>query len=127
MYWYLLAWKKFADFSGRARRKEYWYFILFNTLAYIGLSLVGGSLAKLNPTLGTAAVLLISIYYLAAIIPALAVSVRRLHDTNGSGFWLFINLVPIIGGLIFILVFMIKDSQPGENQYGPNLKMSPLR
>lgn len=121
MYWYLQAWKKFADFKGRAQRKEYWYFILFNALAYLGLLLIVGLLAQSNPTVGNVIVWLYVIYYLAAIIPWLSVSVRRLHDTNSSGLWLFINFVPLIGG-IFFLIFMAQDSQPGDNQYGPNPK-----
>lgn len=68
--------------------------------------------------------MLTTIYILAIILPGLAVSVRRLHDTNRSGWWLLIDLIPFIGSLVLFL-FMIQDSQPGENRYGPNPKTAP--
>ena len=113
MNWYLGCWKKFAEFSGRARRQEFWMFALFNFLASVALAIVDGILGT-NGGLG-------AIYSLAALIPGLAVSARRLHDTDHSGWWILINLIPMIGCIIY-LVFLCSDSKPGENRFGPNPK-----
>jgi uncharacterized membrane protein YhaH (DUF805 family) len=118
MNWYLEVLKKYAVFNGRARRKEYWMFFLFNIIIAVILGLVEG-FAGIAPesdqsVLGT-------LYMLAVLLPGLAVGVRRLHDSDRSGWWLLIAFVPIIGAII-LLVFMVQDSQPGENQYGPNPK-----
>jgi uncharacterized membrane protein YhaH (DUF805 family) len=118
MNWYLEVLKKYAVFNGRARRKEYWMFALFNILASLALSFVDGLLG-LGGEYGWG--LLGGLYSLAVLIPSIAVSVRRLHDTNRSGWWLLIVFVPIIGAIV-LLVFMVLDSQPGENQHGPNPK-----
>ena len=119
MSWYLEALKKFAVFSGRSRRKEYWYFMLFNIVVIYVLEGIDALLETLNSGLGVD--LLIGIYGLAAIIPFLAVSVRRLHDIDRSGWWYFINLIPLIGPIV-MLVFTLLDSTPGDNRYGPNPK-----
>ena len=118
MDWYLAVLKKYAVFSGRARRKEYWFFVLFNIIISIVLSIIDISIGT-----GTAEEpgMLSIIYSLAIIIPSLAVSVRRLHDTDRSGWWLLILLIPFIG-LIVMLVFMLLDSSPGTNKYGANPK-----
>jgi len=113
MNWYLAVLKNYAGFSGRARRKEYWMFVLFNTIFSI-VALI------LDYILETVFIIYI-LYILAILIPALAVLVRRLHDIGKSGWWYFICLVPIIGG-IWLLVLLVTDSTPGENQYGPNPK-----
>ncbi len=115
MNWYLDALRKYAVFSGRARRKEYWYFALFNLLIHIGLSVIDSVAGIRDPNYSLG--LLGGIYALAILIPSLAVSVRRLHDTDRSGWWLLIGLVPIIGGIV-LLIFMVLDSQPGENRFG---------
>jgi uncharacterized membrane protein YhaH (DUF805 family) len=119
MNWYVEVLKKYAVFGGRARRKEYWFFVLFNILIAIGLTMVDVLIGTFNPQLGFG--VLYGLYALAVLIPGLAVSVRRLHDTSRSGWWLLIALVPIIGPII-LLVFMVGDSTPGANQYGPNPK-----
>lgn len=118
MDWYLAVLKKYAVFSGRARRKEYWFFVLFNIIISITLSIIDISIGT-----GTAEGpgILSIIYSLAIIIPSLAVSVRRLHDTDRSGWWLLILLIPFIG-LIVLLVFMFLDGSPGTNKYGANPK-----
>ena len=116
MNWYLEVLKKYAVFNGRARRKEYWMFVLFNFI----IDSVLGLLERLVGGPGIVALL----YSLAVLIPGIAVSVRRLHDTNRSGWWLFIVFVPIIGWIV-LLVFMVQDGKPGENQYGPNPKAVP--
>ena len=119
MNWYLEVLKKYAVFGGRARRREYWYFALFNLLISIVLAVIDGVTGTLSAEAGIG--LLGAFYALAVLIPGIAVSVRRLHDTNRSGWWLLIVLVPLIGAIV-LLVFMVQDSQPGENQYGPNPK-----
>jgi len=113
MNYYLSVLKKYAVFSGRAQRAEYWYFVLFNMIISIVLGIIDGVIGS-GGILG-------AIYPLAVLIPSIAVSVRRLHDTNHSGWWLLISLLPLIGAII-LLVFLVRDSQPGQNQYGPNPK-----
>ncbi len=112
MEWFLKVIKQYADFSGRARRKEYWMYFLFYMIFY--LILFGIDMAL---SLGFLAI----IYALALLIPSLAVAVRRLHDIGKSGWFILISLIPFIGAIILI-VFLVTDSQPGENQYGPNPK-----
>jgi uncharacterized membrane protein YhaH (DUF805 family) len=113
MNWYLDVLKKYAVFNGRARRTEYWMFFLFNIIIAIVLAVIEG-------IIGSPGVLGL-IYGLAVLLPGIGVSIRRLHDTNRSGWWLLIGLVPVIGAIV-LLVFFVQDSQPGENQYGPNPK-----
>jgi uncharacterized membrane protein YhaH (DUF805 family) len=115
MNWYFEVLKKYAVFSGRARRKEYWYFFLFNFIISIILSVIDGA------TGSTGMGLLSGVYALAVLIPGLAVSVRRLHDTDRTGWWLLIALIPFIGAIV-LLIFMVQDSTPGQNQYGDNPK-----
>lgn len=119
MNWYLEVWKKYAVFNGRSRRKEYWYFVLFNFIVGILLGLVDSMTGLYNYEVGLG--LLSGVYSLAVILPGMAVGVRRLHDTGRSGWWLLISLIPFIGALVLIF-FFAQDSQPGENGYGPNPK-----
>ncbi len=120
--WYLAALKKYAVFSGRAQRKEYWFFTLFNVLIVLALPFVEGFLGIASESdenlLGT-------LFVLAVAIPWTAVAVRRLHDTGRSGWWLFIGLVPLIGGIIG-LIFMIQEGDVGQNAYGLNPKTAPV-
>lgn len=111
--------KKYACFSGRARRQEYWLFFLFNLIASIIINVIGGVLA--GATGVEAFAYLGAIYSLAVLIPGFAVFCRRMHDTGRSGWWWLIGLIPFVG-VIVLLVFCCLDSQPGENQYGPNPK-----
>ncbi len=111
---YLAVLKKYAVFSGRATRSEYWYFILFNAIIVLILSFLDGSL------LGDSAGIVSGIYSLAIFIPSLSVSARRLHDTGRSGWMLLLYLIPIVGS-IWILVLTVLDSKP-DNKYGPNPK-----
>ena len=113
MDWYLTVLKKYAVFSGRARRKEYWYFVLFNLLISFVLSIIDGVINFGGGGIG----ILYSIYSLAVFIPGLAVTVRRLHDIGRSGWWLLLVLIPVIGWIV-LFVFFISGSQPGPNQYG---------
>ena len=124
MSWYLEALKKYAVFSGRSRRKEYWYFILFNIIVGIVLGILDSLLGTFNASTNTG--LFSSIYSLAVLIPSIAVAVRRLHDTDRSGWWILIGLVPLIG-IIVLIVFFVQDSTPGTNSFGPNPKGAEAR
>ncbi len=117
MNWYLKALRNYAVFSGRGQRMEYWMFGLFYLIFAIVLAIIESILG----IGGEAGGLLSGFFLLAMLIPSIAVTVRRLHDTDRSGWWLLIALVPLIGAIIF-LIFMVQDSQAGENQYGPNPK-----
>jgi uncharacterized membrane protein YhaH (DUF805 family) len=116
---YLEVLKKYAVFSGRARRKEYWMFFLFNLIITLVLALIDSLTGTFSSQAGLG--LLSGLYSLAVLIPSIAVTVRRLHDTGRSGWWILLGLIPVIGGII-LLIFMVLDSEPGENQYGPNPK-----
>ncbi len=120
MNWYFQVLKKYAVFGGRARRKEYWYFVLFNFIIGFVLGLIEG-LASIAPGINYSVLSLI--YALAVLLPGLGVGVRRLHDTGRSGWWLFISLIPFIGAII-LLILMATDSQEGTNQYGPSPKIA---
>ncbi len=113
MEWYLGVWKKFAVFSGRARRKEYWMFFLFNIIAVVILTIGDGMIGRTQQGIG----ILTLIYDLAVLIPSLAVAVRRLHDTDRTGWWLLIALVPLIG-VIVLLVFFCIGGTKGSNRFG---------
>lgn len=120
MNWYLDAWKNYVNFQGRARRKAFWMFALFNVIAILALSLIEGAIGLRGE--GDYGILS-GLYSLAVLLPALGLAVRRLHDTGRSGWWILIGLVPLIGGIVLI-VFYVLDSQPGTNQFGPNPKES---
>ncbi len=111
---YLTVLKKYAIFNGRAPRAEYWYFFLFNILASVLVNIV-------SKIIGDTYSILSVIYSLAVIIPGIAVSIRRLHDIGKSGWWLFICLIPIVGQIWLIILFVI-NSTPADNKYGPNTK-----
>lgn len=113
MEWYLKVLSNYVGFSGRARRKEYWMFTLFNIIISIGLAIIE-SIIGLDKVLS-------GIYSLGVLLPSLAVAFRRLHDTGRSAWWLLIGLIPLIGSII-LLVFTCQDSQDNENKYGPNPK-----
>jgi len=123
MEWYLKVLKQYADFSGRARRTEYWMFYLFNSFIPIGLMIIGGILFAMNESSVPFIIcmVLVGLYSLAVFIPSLAVTVRRLHDTNHSGWMYFVSLIPIIGG-IWLLILLCTDGTHGQNQYGPDPK-----
>jgi len=108
--WYLAVLRKYATFDGRARRMEYWMFVLFNMLIGFAITLV-----DVFARLGFLGVL----YSLAMIIPTLAVTVRRLHDTGRSGWWVFINLIPVVGAIV-LFIFMVIEGDPHDNEYGPD-------
>lgn len=121
MNWFIKVLKeKYAVFDGRAQRAEYWYFTLFYILAYFAVTIVDRVSGSFDAEQGMG--ILGAIYALAMLIPALAVGVRRLHDTDRSGWWLLLGLVPVIGAIV-LLVFMVLDGTPGDNRFGPNPKL----
>jgi uncharacterized membrane protein YhaH (DUF805 family) len=126
MNWYMEVVKKYAVFSGRARRAEYWWFFLINFVIGIVLSILSSIvMANSNSNSSFNVFSCISgLYGLALLLPGLGVVIRRLHDTGKSGWWIFISLIPLVGE-IWLLVILATDSQPGDNQYGPNPKTGP--
>lgn len=112
MNYYIGAFKNYVNFKGRARRKEYWMFVLFNFIVALILGIIDG-LLQIN--------ILSTIYSLAVLIPSLALCFRRLHDIGKSGAWILLAFIPLVGEIVLI-VFFCMDSQAGENQYGPNPK-----
>lgn len=113
--WYLKVVRdNYANFSGRARRSEYWYFLLFNLIILIALF-------GLSALIGSVGMILYVIYALATFVPGLAVVVRRLHDINKSGWYYFVGLIPIVGG-IWLIVLLATEGDNGPNQYGPDPK-----
>jgi len=102
--------RKYADFSGRARRKEYWYFFLFNMVVSGVINIVAGEGSVIAAA-----------YSLIVLIPGLAVAWRRLHDIGKSGGWWFVGIIPLVGW-IFMLIWYCRDSQSGSNAYGSNPK-----
>lgn len=121
MNWYLEVIKKYAVFNERARRREYWLFILFNVIFTTVAVLLDNIL---NTTIGRSPYgVFYLLYGLFVFIPSLAVLVRRLHDIGKSGWMIFIALIPV-AGTIWLLVLLVTDSQAGENQYGPNPKQA---
>jgi uncharacterized membrane protein YhaH (DUF805 family) len=111
MEWYVKVLRNYAEFEGRARRMEYWMFILVNLVILFML----GVLEFLFGLSGTLA----SLYSLAILIPGIAVSVRRLHDTDRSGWWILIGFIPLLGILV-LLVFYCTGGDPGDNDFGPD-------
>jgi len=120
--WYMMPWRKFAVFSGRARRREYWTFALVHFIP--GMILTLGTLAG-DRGVRELCTLVSAVLVLATIVPNLAVSVRRLHDTGRSGWFLLVGLLPFVGGIILILL-MALDGEPNENRYGPDPKTNGL-
>jgi uncharacterized membrane protein YhaH (DUF805 family) len=114
--WKLVVLERFAKFDGRAGRAEFWWFVLANVVLYIALLIVTGIAFAISTAIGVIVVLLAVAAYFALIIPSIAVAIRRLHDTDKSGWWLLISLIPF-GGLV-LLVFYAMEGTNGPNQYG---------
>lgn len=124
MNYFLKCLREYANFNGRARRSEYWFFALFQFLIVIGIYIIGAIVEAITKANGAVFWIFYGIavlFSLAMFIPQLAVSVRRLHDIGKSGVAWLINFIPLVGGIIF-LVWCCTDSQPFPNQYGPNPK-----
>lgn len=119
-YWKKVYLENYANFSGRARRAEYWWSYLVTVGILVGIAIIGVILANLSSALGTIVGILLGLAYLAAIVPFVAVGIRRLHDTNKSGWFMIMAFIPIAS--IVLLVFMVTDSDRGPNQYGPSPK-----
>ncbi|HDO1383832.1 DUF805 domain-containing protein [Aeromonas veronii] len=117
MNWYISVLKQYAVFSGRARRTEYWMFVLCNVIVMLLLGMVDKMIGGDNE-------LISSIYSLAVLLPSLAVAARRLHDTDRSAWWLLLGLIPIIGTLVLIY-FMVCNGQQGPNRFGDDPKAAP--
>lgn len=113
--------KKYAQFTGRARRREYWMFTLIYGATNIILTALDNSLGlSTGNTLNDVGVFS-GLFALAMLIPHLAVSVRRLHDTERSGWWMLLGLIPFLGW-IFLIAFMATDGEAGRNKWGPDPK-----
>ncbi|HEV7659849.1 MAG TPA: DUF805 domain-containing protein [Allosphingosinicella sp.] len=127
MHWMLMPLRRYAEFTGRSRRKEYWLFYLLNVLVglCVGLAFVVGYLADMSQsqmdTYLMPLVYLACLYGLVTLIPGLAVTVRRLHDTDRSGWNLLWGLLPLVGGFI-LLYFYVSDGDSGPNRFGPDPK-----
>ena len=119
MNWYLKVVKNYTGFEGRARRKEYWMFFLVNLVITAALVFIDAQTGLFSQ--GTGYGLFSGIYTLGVLLPCIAVSMRRLHDTGRSGWWLLISFIPLIG-IVVLVIFMILDSHADDNQYGPNPK-----
>lgn len=122
MNWYLMALKKYAVFSGRSQRSEYWFFTLFYLIFALVTGFIDGLIGTYDAQSGLG--VLSAVYMLAMIIPSLAVLARRLHDTGRSAWWILIGIIPLIGGIV-LLVFAVMDSDMNDNMYGPNPKAAP--
>ncbi|MEN1785366.1 MAG: DUF805 domain-containing protein [Bacteroidota bacterium] len=120
MNWYLKVLKQYADFKGRARRKEYWMFTLFNIIIFVVLFFMAGTLSSV---IASEDLILIPVvlYFFFMLIPLLAVTVRRLHDQNKSGWFYCVSFIPFIGR-IWLLILMCTEGTAGPNQYGPDPK-----
>jgi uncharacterized membrane protein YhaH (DUF805 family) len=120
MNWYLKVLKQYADFTGRARRTEYWMFFLFNFLFAIAATILDNLVGTAIDNVGYG--LFYIVYALATFIPGIAVCVRRLHDVGKSGAYIFIAFIPLVGAILLI-VKLVQNSQEGDNQYGANPKL----
>jgi uncharacterized membrane protein YhaH (DUF805 family) len=116
MSWYFQVLGRYAVFGGRARRKEYWMFTLVSSVIYLALAFADDRVGSEWPTLT---------YLFATFLPSLAVTVRRLHDTDRSGWWVLVGAIPC-AGFIAMLIFTAGEPTPGQNKYGPNPKETPF-
>jgi len=128
MEWMVMPLKRYADFSGRSRRKEYWMFVLLQLLIIIGICIIAVIFGGFSPDIsggmpagGGLLMGLLGLFTLAFIIPSIAVQVRRFHDQDKSGWFVLLNLIPYIGGLV-VLVFMCLDGTRGTNRFGEDPK-----
>lgn len=120
MNWFLDAFKyKYLDFTGRARRTEYWMFMLFHFLIIFVLAFLYAILEDVG--MSQIGMFLLVVYVLMSLLPALALTIRRLHDTGRSGWYYLLSFIPYIGGII-IFIFTVMDSETGQNKWGPNPK-----
>ena len=130
MDWMLMPYRRYFDFSGRSRRKEYWMFLLLFVIVYaIGFGLMFSGGYSMNPATGASQPGgtfyigggILGIFVLGSLIPAIAVQVRRFHDQDKSGWFVLLNFIPYIGGLV-VLVFMCLEGTRGPNRFGADPK-----
>ncbi len=122
MQWYIKVLTNYAEFKGRAHRTEYWMFVLVSMLVVIVLGIIESILGISSVSeYGSNSGPIVALYNLAVLIPSIAVGVRRLHDTDKSGWWMLLILIPIIGWLL-LLYYLVLDSQAESNQFGENPK-----
>jgi uncharacterized membrane protein YhaH (DUF805 family) len=122
MSWFLSVLRQYATFKGRARRKEYWMFVLCYVPFYLALIVIDGLTGTFD--MGTERGLLSGLFMIGTLLPSLAVAVRRLHDTDRSGWWLLLSLIPIVGQ-IGLLYFLIQEGDEGDNEYGRDPRAVP--
>ena len=115
MHWYVDVLRKYGLISGRARRQEYWMYNLFNLIALIGLLIISAVVGTTIPYL---------VYVALVIVPSIAVTARRLHDTGKSGWFILLGIIPLAGGIV-LLIFTCIEGDPQPNAYGPNPKYAP--
>jgi uncharacterized membrane protein YhaH (DUF805 family) len=121
MDWYLDILKNhYADFEGRARRKEYWMFFLVTIGVYIAIAIVSAIVSIVSDTLGGLVMLVYYVFALGVMVPSIAIGVRRLHDTGRTGWLMLLGLIPLAN--LVLLYFMIVEGDPGPNEYGPDPK-----
>lgn len=120
MDWMLMPLRRYAEFSGRSRRKEYWMFFLLQLIVYVVLSVIEGALGLTGMIAGAYGPLT-ALFALGFLIPGIAVGIRRLHDTDRSGWWLLLAFVPLVGAIV-LLVFFVMDGTNGPNRFGPDPK-----
>jgi uncharacterized membrane protein YhaH (DUF805 family) len=113
------AYRRYADFQGRASRSEYWLFFLLVMLVMVGSSVLIYATGGPDGVFGMLVSLVYLVFILGSLVPSLAVAFRRLHDTNRSAWWLLIGLLPFIGAIVLI-VFYCLPGTPGENRFGPS-------
>ena len=117
MHWYFEVLQKYTLFTGRARRSEFWYFVLISVLIGLVLGMLDAVIRKVIG-FGPLGI----VYGLAVLVPGIAVSIRRLHDTDRSGWWLLLGLVPLVD--LVLIVFLVEDSMASTNRYGQNPKLA---
>lgn len=122
MEWYLKVLRQYSDFNGRARRKEYWMFVLFNFIFSVGAVFLD-SILGLSMAGGYGIIYLI--YMVVVIVPGIAVTVRRLHDIGKSGIMILVGLIPLVGA-IWLIVLTASEGMHGPNQYGPDPKANEI-
>ena len=120
MEWATLPLKRYAEFTGRSRRKEYWMFVLLTIGIYLIASILD-RIAGMNGTIAGVYGPITTVVGLGLLVPSIAVSIRRLHDTDRSGWWLLLGMVPIVGGIV-LLVFMVLEGTHGANRFGADPK-----
>ncbi|EGT3574040.1 DUF805 domain-containing protein [Citrobacter amalonaticus] len=118
MNWYLSVIKNYTGFSGRARRKEYWMFVLINMIICAVLNVIQSVIGMETPYISI-------IYSLGVLLPSIAVAIRRLHDTDRSGWWLLLSLIPVIGTIV-IIVFLCQNGTAGNNRFGADPKQNEI-